>query len=417
MSISSVYIGNFKGFGKEVKIEIKPITVVIGANSSGKSSLIHALAAMAQTSRVTTDTRPLVLDDEFAYVHLGRFIEVIHSKKYDDAITLGVGIKDVDYHVFGEKFQSTVETAEGIQKLNYKCSLRTQEVSIEKGFFSVGKNEYDLSKNSKKSLIVRQRSTNLSFPVSRSNGTSFDLDMALLPPNEETFFRTFPFKELSIQINRELRNTLYLGPFRQAPARRYASRGANPTEVGAMGESAVTLLANEAIQSRSRPNSKKIHHWLQELGLAKSINVSRIGTSDLFDVSLELPKGGTFPLADLGYGLSQVLPVLVQCSFAPEGSTLLFEQPEIHLHSLAARQLATVFRDTVQEKNASVIIETHAPELVKQLFTDVRNGDLSKDDLVVYRVSRENGASVIKAIEQDEFGDVYDNWERGVSVP
>src|SRR6266853_2544106 len=99
MPIESVHIGNFKGIQTPCDLEIKPVTVFIGANSSGKSSCIHALAALSQTVKMTNDTRPLVLDDEFAMVHLGRFIEIIHSKSYQDAIELGISFKELELNL------------------------------------------------------------------------------------------------------------------------------------------------------------------------------------------------------------------------------------------------------------------------------------------------------------------------------
>jgi predicted ATPase len=74
--------------------------------------------------------------------------------------------------------------------------------------------------------------------------------------------------------------------------------------------------------------------------LAKHLDVNRVGNSDLFEINITLSDEKNFPLADLGYGLSQVLPVLTQCSFAPESSTLLFEQPELHLHPKSAKNLS-----------------------------------------------------------------------------
>ena len=76
--------------------------------------------------------------------------------------------------------------------------------------------------------------------------------------------------------------------------------------------------------------------------------------------------------ADLGYGFSQILPVLTQLSFAPEAATLLFEQPELHLHSLAVRPLAPVFIDAVKKKNLHVVVETHSPELFGQFIVEMR---------------------------------------------
>lgn len=414
MAISSVCIGNFKGFRNEEEIKLYPITVIVGANSSGKSSLIHSLAALAQTARVTKDSRPLVLDDDNAYVHLGRFIEVIHSKSYQDLITLGIGVDSVRHLVLDEKGRHKAATAPGSWKVGFKCTKRTQEIAIEKGQFEIGKFGFDLSK-SKKNYLIKNRGTGEAISTTREAGFTFDINPSPLVRGGNPI-PFFPFRGLQTQVTRELRSTLYLGPFRQPPARRYATRGASPTEVGAMGEAAVTLLANEAIQSRSRPHAKQIHKWLQELGLAKSLDVARIGTSDLFDVVLELPGGGVFPLADLGYGLSQILPVLVQCSFAPNNSTLLFEQPEIHLHTLSSRKLAAVFRETVRQKSASIILETHSPELVKQFFSDIRSGVLKKDEFGLYRISREGGCSSIRLVDVGTDGDVYDNWENGISI-
>lgn len=89
MTISKLRISNFKGIRETKEFDIKPITLFIGPNSSGKSTCIHALAALAQTVKLPNSGRPLVLDDEFAQVHLGRFIEVIHSKSYTDLIGIG----------------------------------------------------------------------------------------------------------------------------------------------------------------------------------------------------------------------------------------------------------------------------------------------------------------------------------------
>ena len=121
-------------------------------------------------------------------------------------------------------------------------------------------------------------------------------------------------------INTELTSVLYLGPFRQSPLRRYPTRGSSPTEVGAQGENTITLLANEFVQTKTRPHLREVGKWLSALGLAKSVELARLGSSDLFDVKVKLADGANLPIADLGYGMSQVLPVLAQCSFAPRGS-------------------------------------------------------------------------------------------------
>ena len=80
MPISALTAENFKGIADQSTFKIRPITIFVGANSSGKSSCIHALACLSQTIKLGDTSAPLVLDNENAQVHLGRFIEIVHSK-------------------------------------------------------------------------------------------------------------------------------------------------------------------------------------------------------------------------------------------------------------------------------------------------------------------------------------------------
>jgi len=139
MPIHALHVGNFKGLDESQHIPIKPITLFIGANSSGKSSCIHALACLAQTLKLSNNTRPIILDDEFAQVHLGRFIEVIHSRSYNDAIELGVEV-DLPSLLDGVIDGNTVFSSSDIAsaKYSYRSTKRTQDVSLEKGEFGAG---------------------------------------------------------------------------------------------------------------------------------------------------------------------------------------------------------------------------------------------------------------------------------------
>jgi len=121
---------------------------------------------------------------------------------------------------------------------------------------------------------------------------------------------------------------------------------------------------------------------MNTLGLAKSIDVSRVGGSDLFDVSLTLEDNAKFAVADLGYGISQVLPVLAQCSFAPKGATLLFEQPELHLHPGAAKGLGSIFVEVAKKNSIKIVAETHSRELFCQILDEVRAKKISLSEIV-----------------------------------
>lgn len=211
-----------------------------------------------------------------------------------------------------------------------------------------------------------------------------------------TFFLT---ENVSRNLNSALRHTFYLGPFRQGPLRKYPTRGSQPSEVGAAGEAAVTMLANEFARSKTKhPNLAQVSAWISKLGLGQKLTVLPVAKTDLVDVSVTLPDGAELSLPDLGFGVSQVLPVLVQCAFAPKQSTLLFEQPELHLHDGAARHLASVFVDVVKNKNSQIIAETHSRHLFHELIREVRAGRISADSVVLYDVSRKDGASKFRKV-------------------
>ena len=409
MAIHSLQVENFKGIAKQTAFELAPLTLFIGPNSSGKSSCIHALAAMSQTLKLGERNAPLILDDDAAQVHLGRFIEIIHSKSYTDGMTIGLELGDMILSLPTKQKRS--DRAErprlGRQQIGgtvratycFKSNRRTQEVYVSSAMLSIGDRELKItkSKTGGNSYRMTDSGTTATYPVLRTYNFMFEVDLAL--SNDIDKLQTSNIlRRIQERIGNELFSTLYLGPFRQSPRRRYPFRGTQPSEVGAQGEAAVSLLASEHVQKRNRPHVKEIAKWLAMMKLGKSISVGRVGTSDLFGVDVTLPDSVSLPIADLGYGVSQVLSVLAQCSFANEGATLLFEQPELHLHPGAAGKLAAIFADVINRKNIRIVAETHSPDFFQGLFPLLNNGKLKPNQLAAYDVQRKAGQSVYTRI-------------------
>lgn len=415
MSLVNLHIANFKGVGEATNIEIKPLTVFFGANSSGKSTCIHALASLSQTTKLSNNSLPLVLDDEFANVHLGRFIEVIHSKSYQHYVTLGMKLKDAHFYEIRptDKGTSAPRRTRGDITFEYsfKCSQRTQDIRIAEGTISIGDHQFSVSWVKDNRYQIINNTTGEKTILPQDNGFVFNSNFSVGRDRNESLI---PFIQAQKIIQTELKNCFYLGPFRDAPRRKYETRSAKPIEVGPLGEAAITMLANESFQTQKRSHIKQISGWLEKLGLASSLKINRVGKSDLVDVKLGLSDGDEFPIADLGYGISQILPVLTQCSFSPKKSVLLFEQPEIHLHTKSAKQLASVFIETIKEKESTIIFETHAPEIIKQIIQECKNGVFDLNDFAAYQVYRNNKQTCIKKIEITEEFDVYENWESQV---
>ena len=95
-------------------------------------------------------------------------------------------------------------------------------------------------------------------------------------------------------------------------------------------------------------------------------------------------------LPDIGFGISQVLPVLVQCDYAPEGSIILIDQPEVHLHPYAQSALADVMIDVIKKRNIQLVIETHSEHFLRRLQRRIAEEKLSQDQVSAYFANIDN---------------------------
>ena len=136
----------------------------------------------------------------------------------------------------------------------------------------------------------------------------------------------------------------YIGPLRESPHRYYEAAGETPLDVGQQGERAVYILRGSAGRDRNSLLSH-VRRWLVALGIAADVQVEEIAAS-LHRITVVDPHTGVVVnIADIGFGASQVLPIIVQGYFQEPDSVLLLEQPEIHLHARSQGVLADMFLD------------------------------------------------------------------------
>lgn len=412
MFIDSLHVSNFKGIRDPIDVKLRPITVIVGPNSSGKSSILHSLAALSQTIKIVNNSKPLVLDDESASVHLGRFIDVVHTKLYTDSIELGLDIENMPIVRIGEE-KPSLEQSPLSCRLEFRSTKKTQEIYLQRATYEALEHTFRFERKGKAIYFHIDDEELGEINLTESFLSDFQGFLAISQRLPHDLYSIY--LQTQAHLKHMLGSVKYLGPFRQPPSRHYPTRGSNPVEVGSLGEYTITMLANETIQARARVHLDMVTQWLGVLDMAKNVNVSRMSKSDLFSVNFQLPDTEEFSIADLGYGFSQILPVLTQCSFANEGDTLLFEQPELHLHPLAASKLPQIFIDTWQNRQAASVVETHSSKFVGGLINRVREGAIQPDEVAIYSVRRVSGCSVIEPIElidQDGEIDTYDNWRK-----
>jgi predicted ATPase len=213
----------------------------------------------------------------------------------------------------------------------------------------------------------------------------------------------------------------YLGPTRVHPQRHYHWEGSHPEDLGRCGDKAIEALLSArvdklTIQSEEKkvPIEERISEWLREMDLAHSFLLERTGPQGGKDYDVRLQKrehGTKVTLADMGYGLSQFLPVLVLCYYVPKGSTLILEQPGIHLHPKGQADLADLLIEVIIERNLQILVESHSEHLLTRLQLRIAEQKIPANETALYFCENENGASNIKPLEIDDLGNIK-NWPK-----
>lgn len=204
----------------------------------------------------------------------------------------------------------------------------------------------------------------------------------------------------------------HLGPLREHPERHYIFSGTAASDVGKSGKFAPDLLYSEPRLVRA------INGWFEKFKIAHRLRVRRIGASVLSDVyALRLVDANTeidVGAPDVGFGLSQVLPVLVQSLFSSD-ALLLVEQPELHLHPALQAELGSFFAWCIGEARSpnQYIIETHSEHLLLRLQALVRAGQLEARDVSIIALESVNGETRATPIGLDEHGRFRDAWPGG----
>lgn len=227
-------------------------------------------------------------------------------------------------------------------------------------------------------------------------------------------------------------NLKYLGPLRDEPKSIYPLSGTTDSrDVGFRGEhtaavlethknTGVTYVPSRAYQS---PNAAKeptnttlisaVSDWLNYMGVVQNLQ-----TTDKGKLGHELKvctseAGELHELTHVGVGVSQVLPILVLSLLADPDSTLIFEQPELHLHPKVQTRLAEFFV-AMSMLGKQCIVETHSEYLINRLryLSAVGAGKTISDQVILYFVEKEKGHSRYQPIRINEFG-VIPDWPTG----
>lgn len=443
--LKSLEFENFKSWGGRHRLDFGRITGLFGANSSGKSSIIHLLLLLKQTAESSHPTRVLNFGGEASdYVDFGSFRDVVTDHDIN---------KEISYSI---NFNLTSENLQQVNSISTSSTLKT--VPGEYGENVVISNfNYNIRITSEKKLpYFDKRSGVLSITAERGRDGIYTLarlfDENILSVGSQALFglgifgaanfRPYDQQMLAeesftaeLQVNRSpldiykeidriadqafyhtedmFRRMVYLGPMRTYPRRNYPWTGVAPATVGQRGEQAIQLLLAD--------KSERIHEvskWMRTLRMADSFSLERVGDgARIWEAIIEQRDGGTtVNLADVGFGVSQVLPVIVALLSAPPGSLVILEHPEIHLHPSAQSGLADLLIDVASAGEIQILVESHSEHLLARIQRRIAessrgDGSLKPEDVRLYFCEQEQGKSKLTPLEMQPSG-VITNWPR-----
>ena len=211
-------------------------------------------------------------------------------------------------------------------------------------------------------------------------------------------------------LQRTLENLFPMSPFRRPPERWYIFKGTTPQHVGYQGDLLPDLLLH-------RPELvDKTNEWLKRLDIGYELEVKSIGESsrEFFEIRLvdtRRKEHVDVALSDVGFGICQLLPFIVQC-LVSQGRIISIEQPEVHIHPRLQADLGDLLVESISRGN-QLIVETHSEHLILRLQRLVYKGEIKPDDVSVIYVSRGAEGAKAERLRLDDEGDFIDEWPNG----
>jgi predicted ATPase len=414
--LTHLKLENFKIWRSTGPIRLAPITLLLGTNSSGKSSLIQSLLLIRQT--VKGDDPNLDLDlgnpDADDSVTLGQFKDLLcrHGAASESTSATQVGI-EFRWTDSDESKSSTLFSA------RYDKGLAG---SAELAYLRLGKDGQGFTVERRKSGIYRLSLGTQAKPLGQSADyrpqRSFAFTAATLNKLGEA---GEVVKPVGPALLGELGRIIYLGPVRRMAQRDYVWGGRMPAHIGDDGARAVDALIASGIalkQAKRRNNGTapegylfdQTIHWLKEMNLADGLSIRALGSSARYELMIE-KDGQVSNLKDVGVGVSQVIPVIVAALFAKSGHIVVVEEPESHLHPLAQRKLAELFAQVSKLRKVQFIVETHSEHLFRRMQTLIARKEVSVADSAMYFVERDGKNALLLPLEIDDLGRVR-NWPK-----
>ena len=320
--ITKIEFKNYKLFKRRQSLELKPITVLIGKNNSGKSAILK-LPTLIENSLSGNFQEPLLLSN--------------------NGVELGGEFRDLVYgRDLGRQLEIAVENE--CEKLEITIGVNTPNENEPAIFFwKLNDAEIDVSKEKFRGF----------WPTSKEK-------------QKEAY---------SCKIN-------YISSYREGLERYFDKSIKSYSVVGIKGENVYSILIEDALTT---PQSliRQVSKFYQDNFEGWSIQVNKDNAPPY---RIELVKDSLkVNLKEVGLGMIHALPLVVQALMpSKEKMLVIIEEPELHLHPAAHGNLAELFAKSLVDKNIRYLIETHSQNFILRLRRLIAQGDLNNEHVVIY---------------------------------
>jgi predicted ATPase len=402
MKIEQLKLENFKCFKTEKTFDFGRLTILTGANSSGKSTVMQAILSALQSEGF-----PLSYSPNGEYVNLGDFNEMTHQNNSNPVkLQFTIADKSEAYPFDQVTFTTTwiedksnflpvlksfyaenavIDTKIEIEKqkgalYKFKITFPTIEQTVQ-CFDTIKYRAYaekygiELSINALSITILTTIEQFFHF-------YSQIIDMIDDEDGEANLIRTIDiceFAEHHFKVAKSEMN--HIGAARHPPSRIYWAQNKSQFKVGQNGEGYIDQIAEW--EKRSKPAIKRLSEIMKQLQLIESVKIKR-SEGGRFEVQVKPINGHLTSLSNVGFGVSQFLPILVADLQLPNDSTLFLAEPEIHLHPSVQSKFGEYIVNQINTSDKNYVIETHSEYLLNRIRLAIVKGELKPSDLKVY---------------------------------
>ncbi len=405
--ITRLTVGGFKSIYPEQSIEIRPLTILAGANSSGKSSIMQPLLLLKQTLEATYDPGALLLNGPNV-----RFTSV------EQLLSRVVGGRTVDGFHVGIEVGSRISVSTSFKKSEKKGFDVTETTyRFDQGRYHLYEG---MSHDALQSLfsIVATFGLRKGFisEVALTRTRSFlTLSGQTEPAKEDQAMFTLPVPMPGWPVTNDyILHIIHLPGLRGNPERTYPITAVDSKFPGTFENYVASVIRQWQVEGES-DKLEMVNHDLSRLGLAGKVVARAIDDTQVELQVNRLPSSGKdgtedmVSIADVGLGVSQTLPVVVALHTAEFSQSIYLEQPEIHLHPRAQVAMAEVLADAATQ-GKRLVVETHSSLLLRGIQTLVAEGKLAPELVKLHWFTlREDGSTEISSADLDETG-AFGEW-------